>query len=94
LSAQIRSGHMTKQEAKEVLSEKMTYDDSLTDEVKSRLGLTDQEFDGIMRNPNKSFKDFKNYKKTFENLRWVFWLLYKTNFVPKSFYDKYTKKYD
>ena len=94
LSAQIRSGHMTKQEAKEVLSEKMTYDDSLTDEVKSRLGLTDEEFGVIMRNPNKSFKDFKNYKKTFENLRWVFWLLYKSNFVPKSFYDKYTKKYD
>ena len=30
-------------------------------------------------------------KKTFERLTWLFWVLYKLNRVPKSFYMKYTK---
>jgi hypothetical protein len=44
--------------------------------------------------PNKSYRDYQTYKETFENLKWLFYLLYKANLVPLSFYSKYTRKYD
>jgi len=44
----------------------------------------------VMNLPKRTYRDFKTYKQTFERLRWFFWLLYKLNRVPKSFYIKYT----
>jgi len=93
-AAQVRSGQITKEEASKIINEEMIYDDSITEEIKSRLELNDEVFSTLLKAPNKSFKDYKNYKKTFESLRWLFWILYKFDFVPKSFYEKYTKKYD
>ena len=93
-AAQVRSGQITKEEASKIINEEMIYDDSITEEIKSRLELNDEVFSTLLKAPNKSFKDYKNYKKTFESLRWLFWILYKFDFVPKSFYEKFTKKYD
>jgi len=45
-----------------------------------------------MNLPKKSYKDYKTYKQTFERLRPFFWLMYKLELVPKSFYMKYTVK--
>jgi len=58
--------------------------------VKKRLGFSEAEFEAMMNLPEKTYHDFKTYKKTFERLRWLFWLLYKADRVPKSFYMKYT----
>jgi len=58
--------------------------------VVKRLGYTREELDRLMQQPHKTYRDYPSYKKTFEFLRPLFWLLYRLNRVPKSFYLKYT----
>jgi hypothetical protein len=44
----------------------------------------------LMKLPKKTYRDFKTYKHTFERMRPFWWLMYKLNRVPKSFYIKFT----
>ena len=47
------------------------------------------EYQKIFDGPKRDFRDFKTYKKRFEILRPLFYLLSQANLVPKSFYLKY-----
>jgi len=89
-SALIRSGQMTRAEGLELMQEPLKFDSELIEMIQKRLGFSDAEFQRVMTQPVKTFKDFKTYKKTFERMRPFFWLMYKLNLVPKSFYMKYT----
>ena len=60
--------------------------------MKKRLGFSDEEFEYLMTQPKKTFRDFKTYKRTFERLRPFFWILAEMDLIPKSFYIKYTSK--
>ncbi|MCX6165978.1 MAG: N-acetyl sugar amidotransferase [Ignavibacteriae bacterium] len=91
-SALIRSGQMTKEQALELLKEPPYLEDDIVNLVKKRLGFSDEEFENVMNLPKKTFTHYKSYKKTFEYMRPFFWLMYKLNRIPKSFYDKYTRK--
>ncbi len=90
-AALVRSGQMMRAAALDELKTPVPYDDAVTVEVKKRLGLSDVEFDAIMALPKRSFKDFETYHATFRLMRPIFWLMYKADLVPKSFYLKYTK---
>jgi N-acetyl sugar amidotransferase len=92
LSASIRSGLMTKEEAIKEYAQPPYLEPELLEYFKKRLNLSDEEFDKVMTDKPNSYKNFKTYKKTFERLRPLFYLLYKANMVPKSFYIKYTSK--
>ena len=46
----------------------------------------------IMNGPRKSYRDYPTYKRRFEILRPLFFILAKANLVPMSFYLKYTAK--
>jgi len=89
-AALVRSGQLPREEALDLLRTPPSYDPDLVQMVKKRLGFSDAEFEELMNLPHKTYQDFKTYKKTFERLRWFFWLLYKADRVPKSFYMKYT----
>lgn len=91
-SALVRSGQLDRNKALEMLKEPPYLEDKIVELVKKRLGFSDEDFESLMTMPVKTFKDYKTYKRTFERLRPFFWLMYKLNRVPKSFYDKYTKK--
>jgi hypothetical protein len=91
-SALVRSGQMLRDEALEKIGSPKPFDEEILEEYKKRLNLSDEEFEAIMNEPPKSFRDYKTYKETFIKMRPLFYLLYKANFVPKSFYDKFTKK--
>jgi len=93
-AALVRYGQLTRDQALQKISEPHAIDREIVDEVKKRLGFTDKEFDQVMAQPNKSFRDYKTYKKTFEYLRWFFWIMYVLKLVPKSFYLKYTVRYE
>ena len=93
-SALIRSGQMSREEALRMIQEPKAFDNSILDEVKKRLYLSNGEFDQIFKLPLKTYRDYRTYKHTFEKMRWLFWCMYKLDLVPKSFYMKYTKKYD
>jgi len=90
-SALIRSGQMTREQGLEEIKKPQAYPAELVPEVKKRLNLSDEEYDAIMKLPCKSFRDHKTYLPIFKRLRPFFWLMYKTQRVPKSFYEKYCK---
>jgi hypothetical protein len=92
-SALVRDGQMSREEALVKIREPKPFDPGILEEVKKRLGLSHDEFENIMALPKKSYRDYHTYKQTFEKYRWFFWMMYKINCVPKSFYLKYTKKY-
>lgn len=89
-SAYCRNAWMTREEALRLMQEPPHIEPDLVDFVKKRLGFSDAEFAVLMNLPKKTYKDYKTYKQTFERLRPFFWLMYKLELVPKSFYMKYT----
>ena len=89
-SAPIRSGQMTREEGLALIGKPPEYNPEMVQMVKRRLGFSDEEFEKLMNLPIKTYRDYDNYKKTFERMRWFWWLMYKLNRVPKSFYLKYT----
>ena len=88
-SALIRSGQMNRAEALEEIKKPQPFPGELITEVKKRLGMSDAEYEAIMKLPLRSAKDYKTYRPTFKAMRAFFWLMYKTDRIPKSFYIKY-----
>ena len=62
------------------------------DYFKERMHLTDEEFESLMKTPNKRYTEYPTYKKRFQRMRPLFYILAKANLVPMSFYVKYTAK--
>lgn len=89
LSAAVRSGVMKREDALVEYATPPKVEPELVAYFKKRLGLTDAEYDELMKAPKKFFWDYKTYKKTFELMRPLFFTLYKSHLVPKSFYLKY-----
>jgi N-acetyl sugar amidotransferase len=89
-SALVRSGQLSREEGLELLAEPPVYDPDLVEMVKKRLGFSEDEFEDLMALPRRTYREFPTYKRTFERMRPLFWLLYRTHRVPKSFYMKYT----
>jgi N-acetyl sugar amidotransferase len=92
LSAAVRSGVMRREDAIAEYAKPPHIEPELIEYFKKRLGLSDEEYAKIMIGPKKSFRDYKTYKRRFERLRPLFFLLAKANLVPMSFYIKYTSK--
>lgn len=91
LSALVRSGQMERDMAVEQFLSPRHGDPDIIALVKKRLGFTDAGFDAVMKLPHHSYREFKTYKRTFERLRPLFWVLHKLNRVPRSFYEKFCK---
>lgn len=94
-SALSRIGQMDREEALELMKTPPYEDDAtkeLVELVKKRLGYSDKEFDDLMNAPRHTYRDYKTYKKTFEKMRWFYWVMYKMDLIPKSFYLKFTRK--
>lgn len=92
LSALARNGKLTRAQAWEEYNSEPLLEEDLVNYFKKRLSLTDQEFQTIMKDKPKFWFEFPTYKKRFEMLRPLFFLLAKSNLVPMSFYLKYCFK--
>jgi N-acetyl sugar amidotransferase len=90
LSAHVRSGQLTRQQALDEIKRPKPFDKTILEELFTRLNFTEAEFDRVMNLPRKTYRDYKTYKETFIRLRPFFWMLYKTGYVTRSFYDKFT----
>ena len=88
-AALVRSGQITREQGLELIGQPQEYDPELLEMVKKRLGLSEDELEKIMNAPRRTYRNFKTYKKTFERMRLFWWLMYKLNRVPKSFYLKF-----
>ena len=87
-SAFIRSGMISKQQAINEMKvagipHEMRY------RMLVKLGLTD--YNKLINQPGRTFRDFKTYKQTFEKLRPLIWIGVKLGFLPETFYTKYAK---
>jgi hypothetical protein len=92
LSAAVRAGTMSRDEALAEYAKPPYIEPELIEYFKKRLTLSNEEYEKVMKGPKKSYRDYKTYKKRFERLRPLFYLLAKANLVPMSFYIKYTSK--
>lgn len=92
LSALVRSGQLDRELARARFFAPRYPDPELISLVRKRLDLDDAQFDYLMNLPKKSYRDYRTYKQKFERLRPLFWLLYKLNRVPKSFYVKFCSR--
>jgi Predicted ATPase of the PP-loop superfamily implicated in cell cycle control len=92
LAASARSGKISREEALRRYAEPPYMEDDLLEYFKKRMSLSDEEFDRVMSQPPKSFRDYPTYKSLFEKLRPFFYVMAKMNLVPMSFYIKYTSK--
>jgi hypothetical protein len=90
-AALVRSGQMDREEALAELARPHEFDPDILALVKKRLRFSDEEFEAVMTGPRAHYSDFATYKRTFERLRPLFWLLYKLDRVPQSFYMKFTR---
>ena len=94
-TAMVRSGQLDRETAQKMM-QTPPYDGQdvrdLVELVQKRLGFDDAAFAALMNAPKRTYREFPNYKHTFERLRPLFWAMYKLDLVPQSFYMKYTRR--
>lgn len=74
LSALVCSGQMSRENALEELKQAPIDPDLLKqdrDYVVKKLGLSDEEFEQILKNPNKPFSDYPNNDSLWRNFSWL-----------------------
>jgi N-acetyl sugar amidotransferase len=89
-SALVRSGQMTREEA--LVKSKEIYaieDPKIIDLCIKRLGLTQEEFQSLLRSEIKTFRDYPNNYSLIKKSRLIIKILSKLDFLPASTYDKY-----
>lgn len=90
LAAAVRNGKMDRALAIDEYYNKPPYlEPNLLSYFKKRLKISDEEFGRVMNRPPKYWTAYPTYKKRFERLRPLFYMLSKASLVPKSFYLKY-----
>jgi len=89
LAARVRNGTLSRAAAWAEYNTPPLIEDELVSYFKKRLDLTDDQYEHVMRLPPKNWTDYPTYKKRFERLRPLFYVLAKANLVPMSFYLKY-----
>ena len=89
LSALVRNGKLSREEAWKEYNTPPKVEKDLLNYFKKRLGLSDEEYERVMKRPPKSWHEYPTYKKRFETLRPLFKILAEAELVPMSFYLKY-----
>lgn len=90
LSANIRTGEINKKVAKLILEEKINEPECVI-EILDKLDMNYwYSYNSIQ--PRRMFWEFKTYKDKFVKYKWLIWVGYKLGFLPKTFFEKYTKK--
>ncbi len=89
LSGRIRSGQLTRGEAEAEYAEGPVEDPVLVATVKKRLGYSEEDWDRLMGAPLRYHDEYPTYQRLFRALRPFFWLLYRMERVPKTFYVKF-----
>lgn len=92
LAAAVRNGLMPRDKALEIYNKPVDDTSELQDYFIKRLGLQREEYERVMAGEKKTYRDFRTYKKRFERLRPLFFLMAKAQLIPLSFYIKYTSK--
>lgn len=88
-SAYIRSGQMTRERALEAMKENLPEDEDIAEYCRNKLGLTTEEFEGILSSKRKTFLNYPTYFSTIRKLRIPIKIACMLNLLPQIFYEKY-----
>jgi N-acetyl sugar amidotransferase len=89
LSALVRSGQMTRDEALRALREDPYLEDQQSlNYCMDRLSLTSEEFEGIMCASPKDFRDYRSYYPLLSTLKLPVKMACRLNLVPETLYQK------
>jgi hypothetical protein len=89
LAARVRNGTLSREAAwAEYITEPLV-ENELVDYFKKRLNISSNEYARVMAEEPKDWTEYPTYKRLFESLRPLFYMLAKRNLVPMSFYLKY-----
>ncbi len=89
LSGEVRIGDKTREEALGIYNTPPEVDGDLVEYFRKRLGFSKVGYERIMSMLPRHWSEYPTYKKRFELLRPLFYILAKRNLVPMSFYLKY-----
>ena len=91
LSAMVRSNKLSRDEAIKILSNKPILNDEkhLKDYILDKLDISDNEFNKILQDKNRNFKNFKTYYNYFKNFKFIAKFLFKLGIIPKILYLRY-----
>ena len=89
LSALVRNGRMSRAEAWAEYNTPAKIEEELVSYLQKRLDLDANLYEKVMNSFPKNWTEYPTYKKRFERLRPLFFLLAKANLVPMAFYLKY-----
>jgi N-acetyl sugar amidotransferase len=89
LAARVRNGTLSRERAWAEYNTQPFLEEELIGYFKKRLELSDEVYENVMGAPPKNWTEYPTYKKRFEYLRPLFYVLAKANLVPMSFYLKY-----
>ena len=92
LAANVRNNKIERHQALKEMNKPIIKSTMLINYVKKRLNLNDKEYDEIMNGTKRTWREFKSYKKRFDILKPIFYILMKLNLVPVTFYQKYCNK--
>jgi len=89
LSARVRSGQISRERALEELDRPPSAPAGLTDECLRRLGLSEERFEAIMRQPCRSFRDYPTYYPLLRAGRAPIRLACRMRLVSPVLYEKF-----
>jgi len=89
ICAYLRRGLLSKEDARAYLEEPLVYPESALIDALERLNITQKLLDEYMAMPIAKWQSFKTYRPIFRKTKFLWYLLYRGNVVPKSFYVKY-----
>jgi N-acetyl sugar amidotransferase len=89
LSGPVRSGKLSREAALAEISQEPPVSPEITEYVIKKLQITQEEFDGIMQAPNKSFKDYRTSYPLLMKFRFLLKAAVKMNLITSVAYYKY-----
>lgn len=92
LSALVRSGQISREEALDIVqSSEYGHEEAVVQYVKTKLDLSDAEFEAIMAAPNKSHRDYRTLLPLIRGLKWPIRIAGEMQIVPSILYLKYAR---
>jgi hypothetical protein len=90
LSALIRSGQISREEALKVIeTNPYKVDPDVVRYTISKLGLSEKEWNDIMKSQNKTHDDYPTYLPVIRSLKWFIKITVKLKLLPQILYLKY-----
>lgn len=90
-SALIRSGYISREEGKKAIESAFPFEKAYQSFIEDKFGWSRSLMNFYINQPLRDVAEFKTYKNTFHRLKPLFFVLYKLNMIPKTFYEKYVK---